>query len=390
MERLLEISNQIKDPARFRSAVISGKRKGSRPPARRIDIRPVQIKGEFRLQLVSHLDDRDVTSNIAPEDFRLAELMTQGFANFRVEFDDEIIEGRITKREKLLLRSDSVAKAGAIDLQHDRIKERLLPASDPIFQVLGISDRAGTLIPRKSDKYYQVDRFLREIKFVMGELDQSKTIKLFDLGCGSAYLTFAAERFLTTQGFDVSVTGVDLRTEARVKNERIAASLGLETKFVASDIADFKVTDSDLVIALHACDTATDDALAWAVQSGARAILAAPCCHHEINRNLVANDESWRFILRDGIMKERLGDLITDSLRAQLLRFLGYRAEIIEFVSDEHTPRNLMIRAVQRDAAPGPGEIEAFISFCNSWQIQPRLLKLLRNKLPERLVAALS
>jgi hypothetical protein len=143
------------------------------------------------------------------------------------------------------------------------------------------------------------------------------------------------------------------------------------------------------VIALHACDTATDDALAWAVKSRAQAILAAPCCHHKLNKSFNGPDEAWQMLLRDGIVKERIADLLTDSLRAQILRFAGYRSEIIEFISDEHTPRNLMIRAVRRAGLAKDEEIDAFVEFCAQWQIRPKLLELLRHQLPERLTKAL-
>lgn len=384
MERIGVLSGWITDPTRFRYAIISGRRKGFAPPFRRIDIRPVEIKGERRLQLISHDGQRDTTTNLGVSAFDLEAIISVGYANLRIELDTEVIQARITKRGEILIHREEVPKSELVNLGHDRKKARLLDASDPIFRALGISDADGKLIPRRSDKFQQVDNFLRVIESVLPALTSSEVIRIADLGCGSAYLTFATQRYLSNLGRKVEVVGVDSRSDSCERNRLIAADLDLtpqsKIEFVTSEIKDYPNQRIDLVIALHACDTATDDALAWAVRSGAVVILAAPCCHHDLNQNLRAADPIWDFALRDGIIKERFADLITDSVRAQTLRALGFKVEIIEFVSGEHTPRNLMIRATQ-GASHRTEELAALDEFCAYWQIKPRLPRLLADLL---------
>lgn len=384
MERIGVLSGWITDSARFRYAIISGRRKGFAPPFQRIDIRPVEIKGEWQLQLISHDGARDTTTNLGAADFDLSHLLSAGYANLRIELDTEVIQARVTKRGEILIHKEEVAKSEPANLEHDRSKVRLLAASDPIFRALGISDAAGKLIPRRSDKFQQVDNFLRVIESTLPSLSGSQVIRIADLGCGSAYLTFATHRYLTNLGRKVEVIGVDSRSDSWERNRLVATELNLapesKIEFVTSEIKNYPNQQIDLVIALHACDTATDDALAWAVRSGATVILAAPCCHHDLNQKLRAADPIWSFALRDGIMKERFADLITDSVRAQTLRALGYKVEIIEFVAGEHTPRNLMIRATKA-ASLRADELAALEEFCAYWQIKPQLPHLLADLL---------
>lgn len=386
MERLAEISGWINDPVRFRHAIVSGRRKSFKPSLTRIDIRPVLIKGERMLQVTSHDGQRDTTKNYQSLD--IAPILAEGYANLRIEMTDEVIEVRVAKRGEFFFHH-SKKETSDLELEHDRKKERILPPDDPIFQALGISDSSGRLIPRRSDKYLQVDRFLRVIAGVMDDLRSEPELSVVDLGCGSAYLTFATERYLKLFELEPTITGVDVRADSRARNLEIAEQIGSSADFRAVQIADFPPQPTSLVIALHACDTATDDALAWAVRSKALVILTSPCCHHEVNKALKSPSREWEPLLRSGIVKERFADLLTDSLRAQVLRLLGYQVDIIEFVSDEHTPRNLMIRAVRTDEAPKASEIEALLEFASLWRITPRLVTLLADLLPGQVTARL-
>jgi hypothetical protein len=181
------------------------------------------------------------------------------------------------------------------------------------------------------------------------------------------------------RGIPVKVIGIDVRESARVRNNQIAEKLGISKSisFLAEEISQTTLKSADVAIALHACDTATDDAIAWAVNAGAKLALIAPCCHHDIQAQMVDAPEPWQMITRNGIMKERLGDLITDALRMQIMKLLGYRVEAIEFIGGEHTPRNLMIRAVKTGAIADTAEQSRYDAMISLWKVKPALAALL-------------
>lgn len=382
MKNIEEVAAAITDTTRLRRAIISGRRKSFSPTYQRIDIRPVQIKGDHLLQVVSHDGRQDFTKNLKASEFDLDAILAEGYANVRVETESKLFEVRISKKGEAFIHK-SVNSSETIDLSHDRKKERLLDESELVFRYLGITNANGKLIPRWSDKYNQVDQFLRIIESIKLE-KREEPIKIVDLGCGSAYLTFAVYRYLEKLGYPLKVTGVDSRVDSRIKNEEIAKASGLAIKFVSSSINEFPVEPADVVIALHACDTATDDAIAWGVRSGATAILVAPCCHHQINSEIKGKDAAWVRLFKSGIVKERFADLLTDSIRTQILRALGYRADLIEFVSIEHTPRNLMIRATKSEVQVQKVEVDALQSLISEWQVSPHLLRLLGDRLNGR------
>lgn len=359
----------------LKRVVISGRRKSHHPRFERIDIRPVLIREEMHLQVVSHDGKQDITKNYKVGDFQVEKILNEGYANILIERIDQTFTIRITKQGDLQVHRSISRTEGEVELNHDRQKRRVLPVNDSLFLALGISNAKGDLIPKQSDKYRQVDDFLRIVESVEQEIG-SGPISIVDLGCGNAYLTFAVHRYLTTKGRHVKLIGVDSKAESKARNSKIARDLSIasEVEFVASKINDFPIQKVDLVIALHACDTATDDALAWAVKSEAKVILVSPCCHHDLNKKIKPQDEESRLIFSNGIMKERFADLLTDSLRAEILKIRGYRADIFEFVSVDHTPRNLMIRAVFTGEL---GERTKYESVCAKWQINPYLASLL-------------
>ena len=253
---------------------------------------------------------------------------------------------------------------------------------------MGIADAKGVIKPSRQDKYKQVEEFLRLLSPTLnaaidaGQIHKptvEKPLRITDLGCGHAYLTFAAHQYLMNSGIPVIVTGIDVRPDSRDRNNAIAEKLGImqTINFRAEEIAKSTSEVADVAIALHACDTATDDAIAWAVNGQARLLLIAPCCHHDIQKQIDSAPEPWGAITKFGLMKERLGDLLTDSLRAQLLRMVGYRVEVIEFIGGEHTPRNLMIRAVKTDAKPDKLDIDRYLEITAQWGVMPALEKKL-------------
>ena len=391
-ELIAEFESQIIKPESMVRIVLSGRRRNMQTPHQRIDIRPVLIKDVIQIQ-VSYSDGRQMTSkNFLAGSKEVISLLRSGYANYLLETVSDSLALRITKKGEALIHRSS--QASEQNLSHDRSKSRLLDPSDPFLIAIGISDKEGRIKPSKADKYRQVEEFLRVlIPTLNGAISaghipkpaESTPLSIVDLGCGHAYLTFAAHQYLRAQGIPVHVIGIDIRPAARDRNNEIAQQLGISAsiEFRAEEIGDTTLTKADIAIALHACDTATDDAIAWAINSQARLALIAPCCHHDIQAQLneaPANEipEPWGLITRHGIMKERLADLLTDALRMQIMKLQGYRVEAIEFIGGEHTPRNLMIRAVLTGAKADASEESRYQQMVGLWKVKPALATLIR------------
>jgi SAM-dependent methyltransferase len=378
-----ELEEHIKAP-NFVRAVLSGRRRNLTPSAERIDIKPVLIKGEEKLQIQS-TDGRQVTTkNIGTSDINFAEFLGQGFANLLVESTSESYSVRISKKDEALVTIGRVKLER--DLTHDRQKQRLLPEDNRIFALLGMHDDHKRIKPSKMDKYRQVEEFLRLLKPTLdNEVGAQSEISIVDLGCGHAYLTFAVQEYLNSATQKVKILGVDEREESKRHNDQIANSLGADAQFLVAKIADTPAQAVDIAIALHACDTATDDSIAWAVKNLAKVIMLAPCCHHDLQAQIDLVPEPWSLLTRHGVVSERLIDLMTDSLRAQILKLLGYRVDIVEFVGGEHTPRNIMIRAVKTGVKVDPAEVDRYQAMLADWKIAPHLAELLKSELSARI-----
>jgi SAM-dependent methyltransferase len=378
-----ELEEHIKAP-NFVRAVLSGRRRNLTPTAERIDIKPVLIKGEEKLQIQS-TDGRQVTTkNVSANEINFAEFLGQGFANLLVESTSESYSVRISKKDEALVTIGRVKLER--DLTHDRQKQRLLPEDNRIFALLGMHDGHKRIKPSKMDKYRQVEEFLRLLKPTLdNEVGAQSEISIVDLGCGHAYLTFAVQEYLNSATQKVKVLGVDEREESKRHNDQIASSLGADAQFLVAKIADTPSQTVDIAIALHACDTATDDSIAWAVKNSAKVIMLAPCCHHDLQAQVDLVPEPWSLLTRHGVVSERLIDLMTDSLRAQILKLLGYRVDIVEFIGGEHTPRNIMIRAVKTGVKVDPAEVDRYQSMLADWKIAPHLAELLKSELSARI-----
>lgn len=384
---LLEVAKSVENSENFVRLVLSGRRRNMLVPSARIDVKPVSIKGEIKLQ-VAQSDGRAMTTkNYSISEFLALGYLNFGYANILLEEVTGSLSIRISKKgEPLINRTFGEFKR---DLSHDRSKQRLLDGADPLFIELGISGSDGKIKPSMNDKYLQVEEFLRLlIPALTSAIDaghiatptSSSPLKIVDLGCGNAYLTFAAHQYLWCQGIPVNVIGIDIRESARVRNVEIAKKLGIEKTitFLAEEISQTTLKSADIAIALHACDTATDDAIAWVIKNNAKLALIAPCCHHDMQVQMNEIPEPWSIITRNGIMKERLGDLLTDGLRMQIMKLRGYRVEAIEFIGGEHTPRNLMIRAVNTGAKAEKSEIDKYESMIALWKVKPALTSLLK------------
>ena len=385
-EALKVAASRILNTQSFVRAVLSGRRRNMAVDFERIDIRPVEIKGVLNLQLMQNDGRATTTKNLPPSAVEIEQLLNSGYANIMVESTEDAYSIRITKSGDAQVHIEK--RKSEQNLSHDKKKDRLLDSNDPFLREVGIADAKGVIKPSRQDKYKQVEEFLRLLSPALNSAIEAGQIhkptvqnplRITDLGCGHAYLTFAAHQYLIKSGIPVVVTGIDIRPDSRDRNNAIAVKLGItETiSFKAEEISKTTSESADIAIALHACDTATDDAIAWAVNGQAKLLLIAPCCHHDIQKQIEVAPEPWGAITKFGLMKERLGDLLTDSLRAQLLRLVGYRVEVIEFVGGEHTPRNLMIRAVKTDAKPDQLDIDRYLEITAQWGVTPVLEKKL-------------
>lgn len=368
-EALADIRAALLDRAGLRRAVAAGRRRGAAPEWVRAELRPVTLKRGEALQVVTSDGNRPATRNLAwgtDAEAAVDGLLAQPFGNWHVETATGTLQLRVTKKgEAQLHRSDTVAAAQPT--AHDREKEYLLDPGDPLYDAIG-----GSAAKRR-----QVDAFLRALASTVDE----PVRRIVDLGCGNAYLTFAAYRYFASRGEDVEIVGVDVREDQRVRNAALAGTLGCadRVRFVAGTIADAEVDGADVVLALHACDTATDDALARAVRWGARFVLAAPCCHHDIAAQLRAKaaPDGYQMVVRQPILRERFADVLTDALRAALLRLHGYRVDVVEFVDSRHTPRNVLLRARRTGAPPTEEQRAEYAQLVGAWDITPALARLL-------------
>jgi SAM-dependent methyltransferase len=356
-------------------AVAAGRRRGQAPSVARAELRPVTLRTGPRLQIVTDDGTRPFTRNVAPG-AEAAEavdaLLAEPFGNWHVETDTATVQVRITKKgDAQVHRAAAVASAADAPREHDRSKQWLLDPGDPLFAVIG-----GNAAKRR-----QIDAFLRALAATLPD-ELPTPLRVVDLGCGNAYLTFAAYRYLTGRGARVQVVGVDVREDQRVRNTAVAEQLdcAADVTFVAGTIEDAEVAFApDLVLALHACDTATDQALARAVGWSATWVLAAPCCHHDIAAQLKGRPAPAPFaeLTRSPIMRERFADVLTDTLRASLLRLNGYKVEVVEFIDSAHTPRNLLLRARRTQTPLSPTQQADYESLTGQWGVTPALEKML-------------
>ena len=282
-------------------------------------------------------------------------------------------------------RTEGAAASEEEELQalaHNRTKHYILEEGKPVdFLVgLGVQTPDGRVTRARFDKFRQINRYLEFIEDVIDELPKDRTIGIIDFGCGKSYLTFAMYYYLhELQHRDIQVTGLDLKTDVIKHCNELAEKLGYDRlKFERGDISTYEGTDvADMVVTLHACDLATDYALDKAVKWGARVILAVPCCQHELNRQIKC--DPLKPVLKYGIIKERVAALLTDALRANLLEQQGYETQILEFIDMEHTPKNLLIRAVKKNGmrpkkSADIGTVEELL------HVAPTLEKLLNNE----------
>ena len=321
-----------------------------------IDIRPIMVKRELKLSFTYHHQTRDVVKNYPPheaaalvsaqlqEHFRAAKLRTTS-GDIHVSF----VGGQYQ------LKRHAASVTAAPELSHDRAKQRLVTSENkPYLHALGITDAKGVVYKNAQDKFRQINKYIEILDGLIKELPPRDCLRIVDMGAGKGYLTFALYDYLThTLKLNAEVVGVEFRRELVAQCNDIAqATQFKDLRFVEGSIADYDCAGADVVIALHACDTATDDAIAKAVKAGAALIVVAPCCHKQIRRAITRTPDGLAFLMKHGTYTERMSEMVTDGMRAQLMELSGYRTKLFEFISDAHTPKNVMIVATKLAAAP--------------------------------------
>lgn len=318
----------------------------------KVKIRPILLKDKFIYQATETVGPKVLHTNYERQELieYIGELMEERFMQLQWEgqYEDGLVlvskKGHLTTKVKR-----HACKKEQAALEHNRRKKYLLAEGTavPFLVDLGVMTPQGKIVSTKYDKFRQINRFLEFIEDILPRLDRGRELTILDFGYGKSYLTFAMYYYLRQlRHFDVRIIGLDLKEDVIQHCNELAQSYGYEKlKFYTGDIASYEgVRQVDMVVTLHACDTATDYALAKAVYWGAKVILSVPCCQHELNGQI--RNEMLSPVLSYGILKERMAALITDGLRAQLLEGVGYETQILEFVDMEHTPKNLLIRGV--------------------------------------------
>lgn len=333
--------------------VISGQKNKSEDKAVKVRIRPVILKNEIEYQVSEFVGRKVLHSNHSAADVKkkIIDYMTEDFKQAQINMTDAAATILSSKSKTLTCK---YKKAGQLkvqrDLSHNRTKKYIIQEGKPVaFMIdLGVMGQDGKIIRTRYDKFRQINRFLEYIEDVLPKLDKERELTIIDFGCGKSYLTFAMYYYLKElKGYNIRIIGLDLKADVIEHCNELRTRYGYDKlDFYVGDIATYKDVDKvDMVVTLHACDTATDYALAKAVKWGAEVILSVPCCQHEANRTIKSDILSP--VMDYGILKERMAAIVTDAARAKLLTANGYDTQILEFIDMEHTPKNLLIRAVK-------------------------------------------
>jgi len=372
----------------FVRAVFSGQQKGTSLQWNKVVVRPVEIKDNLNLQFSYFDDKKDVTKNYSFEEAasKVDELLSLPFRNIFVENSAGGIQINISKKGKALVNEVKPSTASeSVDLSHDRQKNKLLSTenAEPFLKAVGIMTQDGRVKADMQRKFKQINEFLRLVDETESfQALSGQSIYIVDFGCGNAYLTFAIYFYLhDILKLDAHVTGVDLKADLIERHQKKAESLGWDQlTFQVGEIAGFEPeTLPNVVLALHACDTATDDAIAKGIQWESQVIICAPCCQHELQAQLskIPAPQQMLPVFQDGILSERMGDILTDTFRATILRIMGYRTDVTQFVPIEHTAKNLMIRSVKTSPQGNERWVDEYRNLKSFWQVTPYLERLL-------------
>ena len=330
---------------------ISGLKKKNEELPVKIKVRPVAMKDKIEYQVSEFIGRKVFHKNYKKDELKkkITEWMQEDYKQAQFTMTDataQILSGKHSQTVKYKKCKEVRVQR---DLSHNRTKRYILPEGTPVgFLIdLGVMTKEGKIVRQKYDKYRQINRFLEFVEDILPQLSKEREQTIIDFGCGKSYLTFAMYYYLKElKGYDIRIIGLDLKEDVIAHCNELKDKYGYgKLSFLVGDIASYTDVDAvDMVVTLHACDTATDYALAKAVQWGAKVILSVPCCQHEANRMM--ENELLQPVLQYGILKERMAAIMTDAVRANLLTAKGYDTQILEFIDMEHTPKNLLIRAV--------------------------------------------
>ncbi len=349
----------------------------------KIKIRPVLLKQQLRFQVTFYRGTKVIHKNYEKREL-LTDIplwLSEYFKQMQVEYADMQASVLVSKKGKITMKQKKTGCKKAAVLEHNRKKKYILEEGTavPFLVDLGVMNENGKIVHAKYDKFKQINRYLEFVEDILEQLPKDREITIVDFGCGKSYLTFALYYFLRKlNGYEVSIIGLDLKEDVIEHCNKLSKKYGYQDKlkFYVGDIAGYnELTSVDMVVTLHACDTATDYALEKAVSWGAEVILSVPCCQHEVNRQL--ENDMLSPILKYGLLKERMAALLTDGIRAQLLEEQGYQVQVMEFIDMEHTPKNILIRAV-KDKKAGKLRNKQLDNCMKELHVQPMLSTLLK------------
>lgn len=374
----------------FLASVLSNPR--DKAQAAKVKVRAVKKNGQSLFQIEVFRNNQVFHENLDAESAagRLMEYM-ENFRQMQLETSTMLYTALVSKKGKVTIKKKHNASPKAVEaFSHNRKKHYILEEGEPVpFLIdLGVMTKEGKVVQSKFDKFRQINRFLEFIEDVLPRLPKNREVTVLDFGCGKSYLTFAMYYYLhEMKKYDVRIIGLDLKEEVIRRCGELSVRYGYEKlTFLKGNIADYTGADKvDMVVTLHACDTATDLALEKAVGWNAKVILSVPCCQHELNAQMQGAGQckdnrllALEPVMKYGLLKERMAALITDGLRAQYLERAGYYVQVLEFIDMEHTPKNILIRAVKTGNAEGRKRAEESIKACEEFlHISPAIGRLL-------------
>jgi SAM-dependent methyltransferase len=380
MERLKNILDE-QLTAELANIIISNPRRAAL--AQKIKIRPVLLKDELNFQITEYKGKQVFHENLKKEEAidYIINQMENFFGQMVLESNSKTVNMLVSKKGTVTIKQK--AQKNEIkqkELSHNRKKRYILEEGTavPFLVDLGVQTKEGKIVNSRYDKFRQINRFLEFIQDIVENLPKGREITIVDFGCGKSYLTFAMYHYLKVmKGFDIRVIGLDLKEDVIAYCNELKEKYGYDKmSFTTGDIASYTGVDAvDMVVTLHACDTATDYALEKAVKWGASVILSVPCCQHQLNYQM-KNDE-LAAVLKYGLLKERIAALVTDGLRAEMLEQCGYDTQVLEFIDMEHTPKNILIRAVKKNK-DRKVSFEKYDKCCQTLGVDPMIGRLLK------------
>lgn len=360
LDTLLDLLWAAIENSRMVKLTLSKTRKKNSEP-KRVTIKPVALKSGLRYSFQYSYHTRDEVKNFTIEDTpaQVKDLLETHFLEANLFTLSEQHSLILNNKGNGRLLSKTLSVASELNLSHDRKKNRLLDSQSTHWHLLGMTDNNGQVLASMQHKFRQINKYVEILDGLLSPWLNEGRVRVVDMGAGKGYLTFALyEHLRHNTKLQIEVTGVELRPELVAKTNAIAQSAGLSgLSFVEGSISNFPLHDVDVLIALHACDTATDDAIAAGIAAGARLIVCAPCCHKQVRKEMKASAAQLP-MLQYGILFERQAEILTDTLRALIMEKHGYKTHIQEFIEAEHTPKNVLLSGFRLDNPPPADEAE--------------------------------